>query len=47
MSIENFKIKISQELFIDLNERLVRTRWPDEVSNTNRNYCTYLSYLKS
>jgi epoxide hydrolase len=46
ISVEPFKITISQEVLDDLKERLKRTRWPDEVENTGWDYGTNLGYMK-
>jgi pimeloyl-ACP methyl ester carboxylesterase len=47
MNIQPFKISISQATLDDLRERLVRTRWPDEVEEAGWDYGTNLNYLKS
>jgi pimeloyl-ACP methyl ester carboxylesterase len=41
-----FEIKIEQSVLDDLNERLSKTRWTDEVSGAGWDYGTNLSYLK-
>jgi microsomal epoxide hydrolase len=46
MSIQPFTIAIAQATLDDLHERLLRTRWPDEVENTNWSYGTNRGYLK-
>ena len=46
ISVEPFKITISQEVLDDLKERLKRTRWPDEVETTGWDYGTNLGYMK-
>lgn len=44
--MEPFKIKIPQEQLNDLNQRLKRIRWPDEIPNEDWSYGTNLSYLE-
>ena len=46
MSIQPFTINISQMVLDDLQERLARTRWPNEVEGAGWNYGTDLGYLK-
>ncbi|GHO79006.1 multidrug MFS transporter [Ktedonobacter sp. SOSP1-85] len=46
MSIQTFKIAIPQAVLDDLQERLARTRWPDEVEGAGWDYGTNLAYLK-
>ncbi len=46
MSVQAFAINIPQITLDDLHERLVRTRWPDEVEGTGWDYGTNLGYLK-
>jgi microsomal epoxide hydrolase len=46
MSIQPFKVDISQATLDDLRDRLARTRWSDEVAGAGWNYGTSLSYLK-
>lgn len=46
MSIQPFKIEIPDSTLDDLQERLQRTRWTDEVSDAGWNYGTNLGYLK-
>ena len=41
-----FKIDVSQEILNDLNDRLSKTRWPDEIRNSGWTYGTSLNYLK-
>ncbi len=47
MSIEPFHIQISDEVLIDLRERLARTRWPDDFANDDWRYGTNTAYLKT
>ena len=46
MSITPFTINVPDPVLTDLQERLARVRWPDEVG-TNWTYGTDLAYLKS
>jgi pimeloyl-ACP methyl ester carboxylesterase len=46
MSIEDFQIKTPESDLTDLKERLSRTRWLNEVSNSGWSQGTNLSYLK-
>lgn len=46
MSIQTFRINVSQAVLQDLKERLARTRWPDEVEDADWKYGTSLKYLK-
>ena len=41
-----FKIQVPEEVLSDLKERLLRTRWPDEIEGANWDYGTNLTYLK-
>lgn len=42
-----FEIKVPQKVLTDLQQRLKRTRWPDEIDGADWNYGTNLDYLKS
>ncbi|HZM21421.1 MAG TPA: epoxide hydrolase [Anaerolineales bacterium] len=46
MQIEPFQISIPQETLDDLQERLKRTRWPDEVEQSGWRYGANLGYMK-
>jgi microsomal epoxide hydrolase len=46
MSAEHFQINIPASEVSDLQRRLKRTRWPDELKNIGWEYGTNLSYLK-
>ena len=46
MQIEPFKIDVAPEVLSDLQQRLKKTRWPDEVENAGWDYGTNLGYLK-
>ena len=47
MSMKSFKIQIPRTVLDDLQERLERTRWPDEIRGAGWDYGTNLDYLKS
>jgi len=44
--IEEFKVNIPQSEIDDLKERIKKTRWPNEIENSEWKYGTSLSYLK-
>jgi pimeloyl-ACP methyl ester carboxylesterase len=46
MQIGPFQIAVPQEILDDLNERLQRTRWPDEVDEADWRYGANLGYMK-
>ena len=46
MQIEPFQIAVPQEILDDLQERLERTRWPDEVQDADWRYGSNLRYMK-
>jgi hypothetical protein len=46
MSVTPFTITISPATLTDLQERLARTRWTDEVADAEWEYGTNLAYLK-
>src|SRR5437870_758738 len=46
MNIEKFEISTPESDLVDLKDRLSRTRWPKEVSNSGWSQGTDLSYLK-
>ena len=46
MSVTPFTIHITPETLMDLQERLTRTRWTDEVAGAGWEYGTNLTYLK-
>jgi len=45
-AIRPFKIEVPDAVLADLRERLVRTRWPDQIPGTGWEYGTELAYLK-
>jgi pimeloyl-ACP methyl ester carboxylesterase len=47
MEIQPFVIDVPQTILDDLQERLARTRWPDEVEDAGWNYGTNLAYLQT
>ena len=46
MAVEQFKIDISDSVIEDLQARLSRTRWPDELPDTGWDYGSNLEYVK-
>jgi microsomal epoxide hydrolase len=46
MSIELFQIATSESDLLELKERIARTRWPQEMSNSGWTQGTNLSYLR-
>ncbi|MCI0649477.1 MAG: epoxide hydrolase N-terminal domain-containing protein, partial [Chloroflexi bacterium] len=44
--VQPFKINVPQNVLDDLQKRLKRTRWTDEVEGTGWDYGTNLSYMK-
>jgi pimeloyl-ACP methyl ester carboxylesterase len=46
MDIRPFKVEIPEATLNDLRERLTRTRWPDEISESGWDYGSNLSYMK-
>lgn len=44
--IEQFEVNIAQSELDDLNERIQKVRWPDEIENSDWKYGTSLSYIK-
>lgn len=45
-SLERFTIAVPDDVLQDLRERLLRTRWPDEIADSGWDYGTNLTYLK-
>src|SRR6266567_7531123 len=41
-----FQIQVSEEVLMDLRQRLARTRWPDSLPDAGWDYGTNLSYLR-
>ena len=46
MEVQPYNIQVPEETLTDLQERLARTRWPDEISGSGWDYGTNLAYLK-
>lgn len=46
MNLQTFKVQIPQETLDDLQERLARTRWVDEIPGAGWDYGSNLSYMK-
>jgi pimeloyl-ACP methyl ester carboxylesterase len=46
MKANEFKIDVPNDVLDDLNDRLSRTRWPDEITGTGWEYGTNKSYLE-
>jgi microsomal epoxide hydrolase len=46
MNLQTFKVRIPQETLDDIQERLARTRWTDEISDAGWDYGSNLSYMK-
>jgi len=46
MPIQSFKINVPQQALDDLRERIQRTRWPDEITNSDWTFGANLSYMK-
>jgi len=46
VDIKPFKVQVPQAVLDDLQERLARTRWPDEVEGAQWDYGANLAYMK-
>ena len=46
MAVTPFKIDVPDAVLQDLNERLARTRWPDEIPGSGWDYGANLDYIK-
>ena len=46
MEVSRFLINVPESSLIDLQERLMYTRWPDELIHSGWEYGTNLAYLK-
>ncbi len=46
MEVQPFKINVPEAKLQDLKARLERTRWPDEISDSQWDYGTDMAYLK-
>jgi hypothetical protein len=47
MEIQPFVVDVPQTILDDLQERLARTRWPDEVEDAGWDYGTNLAYVQA
>ncbi|HEX3527579.1 MAG TPA: epoxide hydrolase [Thermoanaerobaculia bacterium] len=47
MTTRSFKVQVPQETLDDLQQRLAKTRWPDEIKDAEWDYGTNLAYLKT
>src|SRR5690349_5038492 len=45
-SVQPFRIEIPDEVLTDLQERLARTRWADDIGNAQWDYGTNGAYLR-
>ena len=46
MTVTPYKVRISQDTIDDLRNRLINTRWPDEIPGTEWDYGANLGYMK-
>jgi pimeloyl-ACP methyl ester carboxylesterase len=46
MTLKSFRVNIPEEVLTDLRERILRTRWPDEIKGSGWTYGANLSYMK-
>jgi len=46
MKVKPFVVRLPQSALDDLNDRLARTRWPDEIEGSGWDYGANLAYLK-
>ena len=46
MDIAPFKVEVPDDALEDLHDRLVRTRWPDELEGTDWDYGSNMAYVK-
>lgn len=46
MTVRAFRVSVPASVLDDLRERLERTRWPDEITDSGWDYGTNLAYLK-
>ena len=44
--VERFTVDVSDGVLRDLDERLARTRWPDQLPGTGWSYGTDTTYLR-
>jgi pimeloyl-ACP methyl ester carboxylesterase len=46
MAVQPFRVNFPERVLLDLRERIQRTRWPDEMSNSGWIYGANLTYMK-
>ncbi|HEX9068146.1 MAG TPA: epoxide hydrolase, partial [Ktedonobacterales bacterium] len=46
MEITSFRVNVSEDVLVDLKQRLARTRWPDEPADAGWDYGVGLGYLR-
>jgi len=46
MPAQSFQIKVPEQILVDLRERIERTRWPDEITDSGWQHGANLSYMK-
>ena len=46
MQVSPYRISVPQTVLDDLQERLARTRWPDEIRDAGWDYGANLTYMK-
>ena len=46
MDVQPFKIEVPEAVLEDLRERLARTRWPDEITDSGWDYGAKMGYVK-
>lgn len=46
MAVQPFRVKVPEQVLVDLRERIQRTRWPDEITNSGWTSGANLSYMK-
>ena len=47
MQVERFTIDVDEDVLVDLRDRILRTRWPDQIPDNGWQHGTELGYLKS
>lgn len=46
MPVQDFQVNVSESILADLRERIRRTRWPDEITDSGWTYGADLAYIK-
>ena len=46
MAVQPFEVNVPEETLVDLRDRLSRTRWPDEIYESEWDYGANLAYMK-